>query len=257
MSGALGPFSRTPGRPPAHVDFLKSHDALVGKIPNEAERWRRRHNYYLNCLRDVDRNIGAVLAELDAAGLMDHTIIVLTADHGDMDGAHQLHAKGAVAYREQNNVPLVIRHPARKGGQLCQALTSHGDLAPTLPLRGIWAIEAMTVDGEAKPPSGSGVDRWRRVIIEAPTRVTVQRMDDSFLHYRAEIDMEASTLTLTRGGKPPDHVFTFAQPVATKLLLDGTLDGQRMHIETSLLDHRKFLLLTRGFHWIQEYPFNR
>ncbi|HEX7373641.1 MAG TPA: sulfatase-like hydrolase/transferase [Steroidobacteraceae bacterium] len=121
-----------PGRPPAHRDFLLSHDALVGNIPDEVDRWRRRHNYYLNCLRDADRNIAAVLAELDAAGLTDRTIIVLTADHGDMDGAHQLHAKGAVAYREQNNVPLVISHPARAGGQRCQAITSHIDLAPTL-----------------------------------------------------------------------------------------------------------------------------
>ncbi len=121
-----------PGRPPAHVDFLKSHDALVGHIPSEFDRWRRRHNYYLNCLRDADRNIASVLAELDAAGLTDKTIIVLTADHGDMDGAHQLHAKGAVAYREQNNVPLLIRHPAHPGGRRCPALTSHVDLAPTL-----------------------------------------------------------------------------------------------------------------------------
>jgi arylsulfatase A-like enzyme len=57
---------------------------------------------------------------------------VLTADHGDMDGAHQLHAKGAVAYREQNNVPLVVVHPAVKGGGQCRALSSHLDLAPTL-----------------------------------------------------------------------------------------------------------------------------
>lgn len=121
-----------PGRPRAHRDFLKSHDALVGEIPSEAARWRRRHNYYLNCVRDVDRNIESVLAELDAAGLADRTIVVLTADHGDMDGAHQLHAKGAVAYREQNNVPLVIRHPAHAGGGRCQAVTSHLDLAPTL-----------------------------------------------------------------------------------------------------------------------------
>jgi arylsulfatase len=121
-----------PGRPPAHRDFLRSHDALVGHIPNEPGRWRRRHNYYLNCLRDVDRNIASVLAELDAAGLADRTIVVLTADHGDMDGAHQLHAKGAVAYREQNNVPLVIYHPAWPGGQRCDAVTSHVDLAPTL-----------------------------------------------------------------------------------------------------------------------------
>lgn len=121
-----------PGRPRAHVDFLRSHDALVGAIPDEPARWRRRHNYYLNCLRDADRNIASVLAELDAAGLTDRTIIVLTADHGDMDGAHRLHAKGAVAYREQNNVPLVVCHPGHPGGRRCKAVTSHLDIAPTL-----------------------------------------------------------------------------------------------------------------------------
>src|SRR5512134_1657159 len=120
------------GRPRAHRDFLRSHDALVGAIPNEEPRWRRRHNYYLNCLRDVDRNMAAVLAELDAAGLTDRTIVIATADHGDMDGAHQLHAKGAVAYREQNNVPMIIAHPGFAGGRTCHALTSHLDIAPTL-----------------------------------------------------------------------------------------------------------------------------
>jgi len=121
-----------PGRPPAHRDFLWAHDALVGHIPNEDSRWRRRHNYYLNCMRDVDRNIETVLAALDASGQADKTIVILTADHGDMDGAHQLHAKGAVSYREQNNVPLIIAHPAHAGGQQCRAVTSHVDIAPTL-----------------------------------------------------------------------------------------------------------------------------
>lgn len=121
-----------PGRPSAHRDFLLSHDALIGAIPNEEARWRRRHNYYLNCLRDVDRNIATLLAELDASGLADRTIIILTADHGDMDGAHQLHAKGAVTYREQNQVPLIVVHPAIAGGKQCRAVTSHLDLAPTL-----------------------------------------------------------------------------------------------------------------------------
>lgn len=121
-----------PGRPAAHRDFLLSHDGMVGAIPNEEARWRRRHNYYLNCMRDVDRNIAAVLAELDASGLADRTIVILTADHGDMDGAHQLHAKGAVSYREQNHVPFVVVHPAYAGGKRCKAVTSHVDIAPTL-----------------------------------------------------------------------------------------------------------------------------
>lgn len=121
-----------PGRPPAHRDFLASHDALVGKIPDEPDRWRRRHNFYLNCIRDVDRNIAALLDELDASGQADRTIVILTADHGDMDGAHKLHAKGAVAYREQNNVPLFVIHPALRGGREVEAITTHVDLAPTL-----------------------------------------------------------------------------------------------------------------------------
>lgn len=122
-----------PGRPACHADYLRSHDALVAPVdPKDDARWRRRHNNYLNCLRDADRNIAAVLAELDASGLADRTIIVLTADHGDLDGAHYLHAKGGTAYREQNNVPLIIVHPDVPGGKESRALTSHLDLAPTL-----------------------------------------------------------------------------------------------------------------------------
>ncbi len=79
-----------------------------------------------------DRNIAAVLAELDASGQADNTIVVLTADHGDLDGAHNLHAKGGTAYREQNNVPLIIVHPDIPGGRECRAVTSHVDLVPTL-----------------------------------------------------------------------------------------------------------------------------
>jgi len=121
-----------PGRPTAHRDFLRSHDALVGEIPDETSRWIRRHNYYLNCLRDVDRNIVTILTEIEDAGLADKTIIVLTADHGDMDAAHRLHAKGAVSYREQNHVPLIVSHPAYPGGNQCRAITSHADIAPSL-----------------------------------------------------------------------------------------------------------------------------
>jgi len=160
-----------PGRPPAHKDFLLSHDALVGNIPDEEARWRRRHNYYLNCMRDVDRNIGAVLDELDASGLADSTIIVLTADHGDMDGAHKLHAKGAVAYREQNNVPFIVVHPALAGGKKVSAVTSHLDLAPTLvSFTGVDAAKQAEItkdlpgkdlSGVLKAPDSSGLDAVR------------------------------------------------------------------------------------------------
>ena len=132
LPATYGEALDAPGRPRAHADYIRAHDGLVGRIPNEDWRWRRRHDYYLNCLRDVDRNIGTLLDELDALGLASRTIVVLTADHGDLDGAHRLHSKGATAYREQNNVPLVVAHPAHAGGKRCAAVTSHVDIAPTL-----------------------------------------------------------------------------------------------------------------------------
>ena len=121
-----------PGRPAAHADYMRSHDGLVGNIANDEWRWKRRHNYYLNCLRDVDRHIGALLDELDALGLARNTIVVLTADHGDLDGAHRLHGKGATSYRDQNHVPLIVAHPGHAGGKRCKAVTTHLDIVPTL-----------------------------------------------------------------------------------------------------------------------------
>jgi arylsulfatase len=121
-----------PGRPSAHREYLRCHDAMVGEVPDQEAFWRRRHNYYLNCVRDVDRSMAMVLDELAASGLAGRTIVVFTSDHGDMDGAHKLHSKGALAYREQNNVPLVVAHPARAGGRECPAVTSHLDIVPTV-----------------------------------------------------------------------------------------------------------------------------
>jgi len=193
-----------PGRPAAHRDFLRSHDALVGEIPDEVARWKRRHNYYLNCLRDVDRNIATVLAELEASGLADRTIVVLTADHGDMDGAHKLHAKGAVAYREQNNVPLVIVHPSFPGGRQCRAVTSHVDLVPTLlSLTGVGAQRAKAI---AKDLPGKDLS----ALLAAPERAGETAMRDGALFcYNMLAYLDGDFLVkavehLQRGGKPAD-----------------------------------------------------
>lgn len=122
-----------PGRPAAHTDHNIGNDVMTGPIPvSEPWRWRKRYNFYLNCLRDVDRHIATVLDELEASGHAANTIVILTSDHGELNGAHQLSGKGATSYREQNNVPLIVAHPGYPGGKRCKAVTSHLDLAPTL-----------------------------------------------------------------------------------------------------------------------------
>ncbi len=121
-----------PGRPNAHREYQKCRSFLVGDFPNEEARWRRLQNYYFNCISDCDRSIERILNELDNLGMLDNTIVVLTADHGELNGAHGMHGKGATAYREQNNVNFIVYHPDVDGGKECQATTSHVDVIPTI-----------------------------------------------------------------------------------------------------------------------------
>ena len=120
------------GRPSAHLDFRDSRGALVGVVPNEDDRWMRLNNYYLNCIRDVDRNVIKILNELDDLGLADDTVVIYTADHGELAGSHGLSGKGATTYQEQNNVPFMIAHPDFARNKRCKAITSHVDIATTL-----------------------------------------------------------------------------------------------------------------------------
>ena len=121
------------GHPPAVRNYKRLCDMYYGRIPmDRRDMWHNHVNYYLNCLLDVDRHIGAVLDELEASGQADNTIVIFTADHGEQGGAHHLRQKGSVAFQESINVPLVIADPRHPGGSRTDAVGSHLDLVPTI-----------------------------------------------------------------------------------------------------------------------------
>jgi arylsulfatase len=145
------PFDAT-GRPGAHREFDRIWDYILGDIPLEDVRWKRFNDYYVNCIRNVDRSIEALLAELDALSLSRRTIIVFTSDHGEMAGAHGLRGKGPFAYQETNHLPLYMVHPDVAGGQQCKSLSSHIDFVPTLlSMAGVKADRAGELAGRALP----------------------------------------------------------------------------------------------------------
>jgi arylsulfatase len=126
-------FDDLEGQPAAVRSYKRLCDMYYGRIPmDRRDMWHNHVNYYLNCLLDVDRHIGAVLDALDASGQADNTIVIFTADHGEQGGAHHLRQKGSVAFQESVNVPLLIADPRHPGGQRTEAVGSHLDLVPTI-----------------------------------------------------------------------------------------------------------------------------
>jgi hypothetical protein len=116
----------------------------------------------------------------------------------------------------------------------------------------------MTIDGQLHPPLLTDQDRWRRVIFDFNTLATFQRMDDTFVRYGSSISDADKTLTFT---KPADKSwkanFSFTRLTPEQLLLQGAMDGHKIQMQLKLQDRNKFLLVNRGFHWINEVPFNR
>ncbi len=121
-------------KPWGQQEFKRVIDYLFGSIPVWAKpMWERYINYYINCMLDVDYQMGLVLDALDASGFGENTIIVASSDHGELGGVHGgLRQKGPCIYRENLNLPLTIVHPDVAGGTTSDALFSSVDLVPTL-----------------------------------------------------------------------------------------------------------------------------
>ena len=90
----------------------RSWTSWSAQWPDEDRRWRLLQNYYFNCIRDCDLQVHRVLESLRANDMHRDTIIVFTADHGELGGHHQMRGKGNSTYRQQNHLPLMIVHPA-------------------------------------------------------------------------------------------------------------------------------------------------
>ena len=119
------------GAAPAVREYANMLDTVFGPVTAD-EQWLAGLNFYLNCLRDVDRSIELVLDALEASGQADRTIVILTANHGEMAGSHRLRQKANLVYDENFHVPLVIHHPDVAGGATTNLMASAVDLAPTL-----------------------------------------------------------------------------------------------------------------------------
>jgi hypothetical protein len=133
-----------------------------------------------------------------------------------------------------------------------------GGGAPKPDLYGIWSVDRMFVNGVERSALVNDYGRWRRVIIQNQTTLYLWRMDDTFVSYPAKYDANARSITLT---KPSDKNWTanlaFQRPDRDHLIFTGAIDGQRLELRTTRIDREKFLLVSRGFNWVQEFPFNR
>jgi arylsulfatase A-like enzyme len=119
-----------------------------------------------------DWQLSRLLDKLKSLGLYENTLIIITADHGEHHGDHQLLGHSKSVYQSLIHVPLVIKYPGQQQAAVIDTPISQIDFLPTI----------LATVGIPVPPALTGLDL--RTISTAPPRALVSAgyMARGFMH---------------------------------------------------------------------------
>lgn len=113
--------------------FFADGQGLVTEL-SDAHLAQLQATYY-GMVTEIDAQIGRLIGQLQAWGLYERTLIVITADHGEMLGDHWMLGKDS-PFEQAYHVPLIIRDPDPAAdsarGQIEHRFTEAVDVMPTL-----------------------------------------------------------------------------------------------------------------------------
>jgi hypothetical protein len=135
------------------------------------------------------------------------------------------------------------------------ASKQYGNLSPKPPLYGVWNVDELEVDGVARPPLLTDASRWRRLVISYPGVIGVQLMDSTSAYYKLYLGKRRLALAKFDDEQWKSS-FNYRELAPGLLALEGVLDGKRTRMRMRRMPETAFTLTSRGFHWINESPFN-
>ena len=126
------------------------------------------------------------------------------------------------------------------------------------PLYGLYQIETFVSGRDTLQPLSTDTTRWNKFWISRPGLATVQLMNDSIKGYNFNPDTLKHMIT---GNTYADTVHKFylhyTLPEPGVMILQGDWKNDRVFIRMHKIDLKSFRLISRGFHMINEVPYNR
>src|SRR5436190_16004622 len=125
----------------------------------------------------IDQLIGRLVAEVKAKALLDQSVVVVAADHGEALGDHGEQTHGLFLYDETLHVPLIVRLPGRQqAAKRVDTRVRLADVAPTileaagLPVPSAVQGESLLDEVRLKPDNAKSRDRPAYAETEYPRR---------------------------------------------------------------------------------------
>lgn len=229
----------------------------LGSLQQEPEVFQQAICRYLALITMVDKQVGRLLGELEAAGLAENTLVIFTADHGDFAGRFGQLGKNIAGYDDLLRIPFIYADPARRdAGRCVEGMFQNVDLFPTLCERLGWETPP-SVQGESlmRALDGWPTSRREHVYAETPAVKTV-RSRDWKLNFHASHPQKGE---LFRMGPDPDETTNrWDDPGcgAVKAELMGELAAWMVRCEQLPAIHAKAepMVQTRWNQWLAAQP---
>lgn len=158
-----------------------------------------RPDAYDGAVRYLDDQVSDLLDELERRGVLQSTIVIITADHGEHLGERGLYGHGNSLYREVLRVPLIVfSGDSAAAGRRIAAPVSLRDIAAT-------CLDLARLPNDAALPGRSLAEHWRSdLAVTSPLLAEVsQGILDNPKHPTAKGDMAAvldDSLHIIRNG---------------------------------------------------------
>jgi uncharacterized membrane protein YphA (DoxX/SURF4 family) len=133
----------------------------------------------------------------------------------------------------------------------------YGDGRTRDRLDGAYDVVDLKINQAQVPETAPPSQRWRRVGISTRGRLTIRHMDDSTERYRLENDTKASRFTVWPDTSTVKTTLAYSWTDSSHLELRGAIEGDSVSARLQKIDTAQFALLSRGFHWVSEVPYNK
>lgn len=171
--------------------FQPCHGEALIPVNSNPQIERMKHMEYYGAVSSIDREVGKILAELEASGQLENTLVIYTGDHGLNTGQHGMWEKGNGTlpqnfFDESIRVSCTLSWPAGgiRQNAVCNDFVNHCDLwATLLEIAGASPSEQTAARINSPGRSylrqlrGENAGDWRKTIISEYGNARMARTD--------------------------------------------------------------------------------
>lgn len=138
-----------------------------------------------------------------------------------------------------------------------QAKKQYGDDAPKPPLYGIYNVESIIKNNDTVPLLLTDTTLWKQIVVQRSKFASIKLMNDTMRRYNFIVDTITKTASVYVDADSLHKSKLFYTNDTSYFTLRGQLKKDSVYMRFKKFDVNRFRLVSRGFNWINEYPFNR